>query len=121
MIELKCVRCGSNRLVEENGRYTCQYCGGQFVFEPKDSLPNVVEKMQDDMVDALNSLEYDEAEAYSQRLLSIDPESGMAWTVAGLIEIGKYKPTKMLKDYWRILRKLWNMLKVMTTIILWKL
>lgn len=91
------------KILEENGRYTCQYCGGQFVFEPKDSLPNVVEKMQDDMVDALNSLEYDEAEAYSQRLLCIAPENGMAWTVAGLIEIGKYityeNAERLLEDF----------------------
>ncbi len=94
MQALKCELCGSNDIVKHDGLFVCQHCGTKY--SPDEAKKIVVEgtikinnidSAQNYLVLARNALKannYRDAEAYSNKVLEIEPKAGDAWFIKGV-------------------------------------
>ena len=94
MQALKCELCGSNDIVKHDGLFVCQHCGTKYSPDEAKKIMvegtikiNNIDSAQNYLVLARNALKannYRDAEAYSNKVLEIEPKAGDAWFIKGV-------------------------------------
>lgn len=95
MKALKCEMCGSNDVVKQDGLYVCQNCGTKYTVEEarkmmiegtvdvqgtvKIDKSNETDNLLKLAQEAISSINGEEAYAYANRVLEIEPNNAQAW------------------------------------------